>query len=330
MESLKKIAITNFRSEKGHTYNKIVLTYQLFGKQLHTAPVVLINHALTGNSSVAGENGWWNAIVGDHKVIDTTKYTILAFDIPGNGYKSDEILFEYDAFTAKDIATLFGLAVQQLGIIRLYAAIGSSLGGGIAWEMAVLFPDLIQYLIPIASDWKASDWILGQNKVQTQILNNSKNPLHDARMMAMLFYRTPVSFKQKFNRTKHGVAERFSVESWLLHHGKKLEERFTLHAYKVMIHLLSSIDISKQFNSEEEAFQKIKAEVIMIGIDSDLFFIPKENIETASLLNRLGKQVSYKEIKSIHGHDAFLIEHTQLSYLLNEVFKPKKKQKTTN
>jgi homoserine O-acetyltransferase len=323
MNSLKYITVPDFASEDGKITADVTLSYQLFGQELHSAPVVLINHALTGNSDVAGENGWWKSIVGDSKLIDTKKYTVLAFDIPGNGYKTTEILFKYDAFSAYDIAKLFGLAVQQLQIVKLYAAIGSSLGGGIAWEMAILFPDLIENLIPVASDWKASDWILGHNKVQFQILENSKKPLHDARMMAMLFYRSPASFQSRFNRTVNSNLGMYNIESWLLHHGKKLESRFTLHAYKVMTHLLSSVDISKKFVSVEEAFEQLKSKVIMIGIDSDLFFGAEDNKETAKLLRQKNKEAEYKEIKSIHGHDAFLIEFEQLVEALRDVFKYK-------
>jgi len=323
MNSLKYITVPDFSSEDGKIIADIKLSYQLFGKELHSAPVVLINHALTGNSDVAGENGWWKSIVGDSKLIDTEKYTVLAFDIPGNGYKTTEILYEYNAFSAYDIANLFGLAVQQLQIPKLYAAIGSSLGGGIAWEMALLFPDLIENLIPVASDWKASDWILAHNKVQFQILENSKKPLHDARMMAMLFYRTPASFQSRFNRSINNNLGMYNIESWLLHHGEKLEGRFTLHAYKVMTHLLSSVDISKKYDRIEEALESIKSKVIMIGIDSDLFFVAEENKETAKLLQQKNKEAVYKEIKSIHGHDAFLIEFEQLVEALRDVFKYK-------
>lgn len=323
MNSLKYITVPNFASEDVKITADVTLSYQVFGRELHTAPVVLINHALTGNSDVAGEFGWWKSIVGDSKLIDTKKYTVLAFDIPGNGYKTTEILFDYDAFSARDIANLFGLAVQQLEISSLYAAIGSSLGGGIAWEMAILFPNLIENLIPVASDWKASDWILGHNKVQFQILENSKKPLHDARMMAMLFYRSPASFQSRFNRTVNTNLGMYNIESWLLHHGSKLESRFTLHAYKVMTHLLSSVDISKKFESIEETLATLKSKVIMIGIDSDLFFVASDNKETAKLLGQQHKEVDYKEIKSIHGHDAFLIEFEQLVEALSDVFKYK-------
>ncbi len=320
MNTLKHISLYNFISEKGKVYSSIPLSYQLFGKPLYTAPIVLINHALTGNSNVTGSDGWWNAIVGNSKLIDTKKYTIIAFNIPGNAYKTNEILFEFDEFSANDVAKLFGVALQQLNIFKLYAAVGSSLGGGIAWEMAVLFPDLIENLIPIASDWKTTDWILGHNRVQFQILENSKHPLKDARMMAMLFYRTPASFDKRFNKSINKELDIYNIESWLIHHGNKLESRFTLHAYKVMTHLLSSVNCTKNFYSVSEAFKTIQAKVTMVGINSDLFFVPEENINTVQLLKNEHKKACYKEINSIHGHDAFLIEYKQLINLLKEIF----------
>ena len=320
MSQLKHIQIQDFISEKGQVYPEINLSYQLFGCQLYSAPVVLVNHALTGNSDVAGKEGWWSSLVGDDKLIDTEKYTVITFDIPGNGYEATEILYEFDAFSANDIARLFGYGLAKLNIKELYAAVGSSLGGGIAWHMAVLFPDLIEHLIPIASDWKTTDWILGHNRVQFQILENSKRPLHDARMMAMLFYRTPASFKSRFDRTINEKLGIYNVESWLLHHGSKLEGRFTLHAYKVMTQLLSSVNIVKETESINEVFSKIKAKVTMVGINSDMFFIPDENRRTEKILADLGKTVKYEEIESIHGHDAFLIEFDQLVQLLKDIF----------
>jgi len=321
MHQIKYISIPSIVSEKGTAYEDFQLSYQLFGKKLHSAPVVLINHALTGNSDVAGDQGWWKSLVGKGKLIDTEKYTVLCFDIPGNGYAIKNTSITYDEFSARDVANLFGLAVEQLKINSLYAAIGSSLGGGIAWEMTVLFPDLIQHLVPVASDWKASDWVIGHNKVQQQILENSSKPLHDARMMAMLFYRTPASFEQKFNGSKNEAKDMYNVESWLLHHGEKLEQRFSLHAYKTMTYLLSSFNIFKGEASEEVVFDKIKSEVHMVGVDSDLFFVPTQNKKTVEILVKKGKKASYKEIKSVHGHDAFLIEFEQLVTLLKDVFK---------
>ena len=326
LKNLHHINLNNFTTESGYFYSGFTLTYQLFGLPLNEAPVVLVNHALTGNSNVAGEEGWWNSLIGLGKLIDTSKYTVLAYNIPGNGYDELEAnrIENYEDFTARDIAKLFGFGLKKLGVEKLYAAIGGSLGGGIAWEMAVQFPDLIEYLIPVASDWKASDWILAHNKTQQQILSNSSKPVHDARMMAMLFYRTADSFKEKFNRTRNEEQGNFNTESWLLHHGQKLENRFSLHTYKMMNHLLSSVDITRNRGTFNEVASQIKSSIFQVGVDSDFFFVPKENKETQKLLNEAGVENHYEEIKSIHGHDAFLIEFEQLERILSPVFKQPK------
>ena len=78
------ILIQNFTTETGVVYPVINLSYEVFGPALHTAPIVLVNHALTGNSQVVGESGWWNDLIGETKTIDTAKYSVLAFNVPGN------------------------------------------------------------------------------------------------------------------------------------------------------------------------------------------------------------------------------------------------------
>jgi len=83
---LRHIKIKDFTTEASILIPEINLSYQVFGKKLGTAPVVLINHALTGNSNVAGKEGWWQDVVGDKKAINTEVYTILSLNIPGNGF----------------------------------------------------------------------------------------------------------------------------------------------------------------------------------------------------------------------------------------------------
>ena len=173
------------------------LTYKLFGLPLGSAPVVLVNHSLTGDADVAGENGWWSELIGDGKVIDTQQYTILAFNFPGNG-ADNNLIENYDHLVLRDIANLFKAALDQLGIDKLYAAIGGSIGGALVWEMGASFPELIENLIPVACDWKTSSWVLANTLLQDRILHNSKNPLEDARIHAMMCYRTPESFKERF------------------------------------------------------------------------------------------------------------------------------------
>jgi homoserine O-acetyltransferase len=243
----------------------------------------------------------------------------LAFNVPGNGF--DGLLIDnYKDFVAKDIANLFLYALKKLKICKLHAIIGGSLGGGIAWEMAVINPDIAIHIIPIAADWKSTDWLIANCSIQEQFLLNSKYPVHDARMHAMMCYRTPASYKAKFNRSVHEELKIFNIESWLLHHGKKLQERFQLSAYKMMNHLLRTIE-AVNFINWEDHLSKINAQVHIVAIDSDLFFLAEENKETFKELLKTSVDVSYNEIKSIHGHDAFLIEFDQLDKILKPIFK---------
>jgi homoserine O-acetyltransferase len=319
MSDLKSHIITNFNTIRGVKYNLLDISYKVFGKPLHSAPIVLVNHALTGNSTVTGENGWWNEIVGDQKVIDTEKYTVISIDILGNGI-NDSLIENYSDFSLKDIAKLHNDLLEKLDVTEIFACVGGSIGGGLGWELSVLKPYLIKYLIPIASHWRASDWIIAHNSVQENILSNSIKPLEDARKMAMLFYRTPQSFAEKFNLEKENGTSQFKVESWLAHHGKTITDRFRLQAYRMVNHLLSTINITEGKHSFIESVQQLKSTIIQIGIDTDLFFVPQDNRDTKVLLDKAGIPNEYHEIKSIHGHDAFLIEHDQLTQILKPIF----------
>lgn len=320
MESIPNpIILQNFTTQSGASYNSLPLSFALFGLPLHSAPIVLVNHALTGNAQVTGENGWWNDLIGEGKTIDTTKYSVLAFNVPGNGNDSFSIE-NYQDFTARDIARIFLKGIEALKIKQLYAIIGGSVGGGIAWEMLALEPNITKHLIPIATDWKSTDWMIANCFLQEQILNNSSRPIEDARIHAMLCYRSPESFKEKFQRTINQDLLIFNIESWLAHHGDKLQKRYQLASYKLMNQLLKTIDITRNGDDFQTLMSKTNADIHIIAIDSDLFFTPKENRETFQELKKFKENVFYSEINSVHGHDAFLIEYKQLDNLLAAIF----------
>ena len=320
MAEVKTISINNFHTDSGIVYDKIDLHYQHFGQSFEHAPVVLINHSLTGDSNVAGQKGWWTEIVGSNLTIDTLHYSILAFNIPGNG-ANESTLENYNDFHTGDIAEIFYQGLQILGIHKLFAIIGGSIGGGIAWEMAALYSALTENLIPVAADWKASDWIIANTFLQKRLLDNSSEPLRDARIHAMLTYRTPASFEERFGRTINNEKNLFNVESWLVHHGEKLEDRFLLQAYKTMNHLLASIDITRKGDSLEKLIETISSNIHLIAIDSDLFFTAEEDQKTLKRGKKIKENIFYHEIKSIHGHDAFLIENIKVSKILSKIFK---------
>ncbi|WP_343660083.1 alpha/beta fold hydrolase [Chryseobacterium sp.] len=296
-------------------YN-ISLSYQLFGKDLFTAPVILINHALTGNSNVSGEKGWWKQLVGENQIVDTDQYTVLCFNIPGNGY--DNFLIEdYEDFTPSDIAAIFLKGLEALQIKKLYAIIGGSLGGGIAWEMLAQQPDLAEIFIPIACDYRTHDWLHSQCLVQKFLLNDKEEPLQKARIHAMLCYRTPQSLNDRFQNQYNQEKQRLESEDWLIYHGNALNERFSLKAYKLMNHLLMNI------NADETALENIQARMRMISVDSDLFFPASEIRMCFENLKEKNKDVSYHEIQSIHGHDAFLMEYQQLNNIIKNILQEK-------
>ncbi|MBQ4818490.1 alpha/beta fold hydrolase [Aquimarina sp. MMG016] len=319
---LQTIQISNYRTSNGQILGLIPLTYEVFGKELYSAPIVLVNHALTGNSTVCGENGWWNGLIGKGKCIDLDRYTVLSFNIPGNGYDGVEehLIADYKVFNARDIASIFEIGLRKLNITELHAAIGGSVGGGIAWELAALRPDLIKHLIPVATDWKSSDWLKANCLVQEQILLNSSNPVHDARLHAMLIYRSPESFKQKFDRTYNNEKDMYNIESWLFHHGEKLDQRFTLSAYKELNYVLANIDITEGRGDFRAVASKIASKIHIISVDSDGFFTAAEDKRTFHELKGINRDVTHGIINSVHGHDAFLIEFEQLSELLKDVF----------
>ncbi len=324
---LQEICIEKFHNSAG-TVQDIHISFQQFGQGLHEAPVVLVNHALTGNSQITGKLGWWSKIVGPEAPIDTEKFAVLAFNIPGNGFngKKEHLIENFKEFTLRDIAKIQAIALTKLGVYKLHSVIGGSIGGALAWELAALKPDLAENIIPIATDYKATDWVLANCKVQEQILNNSAAPVKDARMHAMTFYRTPQSLSKKFNRTKEEVTPCYKVEGWLQYHGDKLEERFQLASYKFMNHLLTTIDISNGSGNYLEAAKEIEGDIHIITVNSDWFFLADENWDTYVNLSLQKPNVNIHEIKSIHGHDAFLIEDRQLANFLKPVFKTNNKE----
>ena len=319
MSEIRTISIKNFKTHSGAIYPKINLYYQQFGRQIGKAPIVLVNHSLTGDANLTGNGGWWTDIIGKGKIVDTDKYTILGFNIPGNGVKG-QIFNKPEDFHTGDIASLFLLGLSNLKIKKLYALIGGSIGGGIAWEMAAISKDITKFLVPVAADWKANDWIIANTFLQKRIIENSKQPLQDARIHAMLTYRTPQSFEKRFGRTLNKELGIFNIESWLIYHGKKLQKRFHLKAYIMMNHLLSSINIEREGEIALNIIKNIKSEIHMVAIDSDLFFTPIEDQKTFNFCKKVKKNIYYHEIKSLHGHDAFLIESQSMEKILSKIF----------
>ncbi len=236
------IDVSEVVGEGGRELPPLRLSYEIAGRAWGSAPVVLVNHALTGNSSVAAPSGWWASLVGPGQGIDTERYTILSFNIPGNGYLETEEESPLD-LSLYDVAALIIGGLEALEVTRLYAVIGASLGGALSLQISYLRPQLAEHTFCIASDYRASDWLLGQTLIQQRILDHSSEPLEDARIHAMLCYRTPESINKRFGGQSSRQPGQYDVVSWLEYHGDTLRKRFLLSAYRLMTRLTASIHV---------------------------------------------------------------------------------------
>lgn len=305
--SLFYLHISQFTTHRGIELQEVELSYELAGQPLGKAPIVLVCHALTGHSSVAGPEGWWASLIGEGKAIDTERYTILSFNIPGNCYDG-RVLYDIDAFDLEDVAKLIVEGLSLLSITHLEIVIGASLGGALVWQIGVLVPDMCRHIIPIATHYRAHDWLLAQTEVQRLLLEGAV-PLEYARIHGMLCYRTPKSLNDRFGaaRLPNGTPK---VLDWLHYHGRVLSERFQLHAYRVMTYLTSTIGVAESV----EELTHLREKLSIISIDSDLLFPHYLAEETAEALG-----APLHTIYSEHGHDAFLMEYDQLSEIITEI-----------
>ena len=306
----------NFWLSSGQNVS-LSLSYQTFGLKLGKAPLVVVNHSLTGDSNISGDKGWWSELIGSKKMIDTNKFCVMCINIPGN--IKEKRGFNYgNKWILHDVAKLFVQLLKNLGVKKVHSLIGGSIGGGLVWEMGLLDEKFFENLIPVAADYKASDWLISNTYFQNLILKNSKNPIFDARVHAMLSYRNPKSINRRFKIKSNDSNER-KVIDWLNHHGNKLKQKFSLKSYIHMNNLLSSIG----YNYEKKFLKLItknKSKIHLVGVNSDLLFPNFEIENTYNLLSTIKRNIYYYQIQSDHGHDAFLIEFKQMKNKLNHIF----------
>ncbi len=317
-----KLNYCNFKDFELSSGQKIVvnLSYQTYGLNVGEGPVVVINHSLTGDSNVSGNSGWWNELVGHNKMIDLNKFCVICINVPGNIVELKD--FDYNIkWILNDIAKLFISLLKKLKIKKVHSVIGGSIGGGLVWEMGLLENDYFENLIPIAADYKASDWLLSNTYFQDLILKNSNNPVFDARLNAMLSYRNPKSLNKRFERSSDDLGKR-RVINWLNHHGNKIKNKFSIKAYVHMNNLLSSIGLKIRNNSDFiDLMKKNNSSVHLVGVNSDLLFPDFEIKKSYKSLSKIKKNIFYYQIKSDHGHDAFLIEFKKIKKKLNHIYK---------
>lgn len=299
-------------------------------KPLKDIPTVLLVHALTGSAVAGGKDGWWAPLIGPGLPLDPAKYRLVCFNNLGSCYGSSGPGVEgFPAtktvdLTGIDIARAILLALDKVGIDRVYLTTGGSLGGMVALTLAVLEPQRFERILPFATSVSASAWVVGWNHVARQILrldpgypDKVGRGLEIARQLAILTYRAEPGLDARQPRPAPGVDGGYPVQSYLEHQGKKLRNRFAAAAYELQLAAMDHHDLLQPLPGDTRpAIGRIRATTLVVDVDTDQLFTPAQAEALTRHLRLAGARVERETVTSIHGHDAFLIEWNTLGPIL--------------
>lgn len=317
---------------------------------------ILVVHALTGDAHAAGyhsENdkkpGWWDDLIGSGKAFDTDKYYVISTNILGgcsgttgpssiNPKTGKPYGLSFPVFTIEDTVKVQKELLDYLGIETLYAVAGGSMGGMQAMQFVISYPDMVKSAILIATTSRLSPQgiafnAVGRNSIISdpnwnngEYYDKSNKPdrgLSNARMIGHITYLCEEAMYNKFGRKLQDKDHYdfnfdvdFQVESYLQHQGQIFVDRFDANSYLYITKAVDYFDPASKYGSLQNAFKKSDAKYLIISFDSDWLFPSSQSKEIVNTLMNLGKDVSYCEIKSPCGHDAFLLEYDVQSKII--------------
>lgn len=309
--------VAGFRLESGDVLDQVTQGYRLWGALNEDRDnLVVVFHALTGSPDAAD---WWRGVVGPGLALDTGRYAVLCANLLGSCYGT-VAPWQRDGtpplpVTPRDQARLIGVLVEELGAASVALATGGSLGGMVALEWAALFPERARAVVAFAAPAAHTASAIGWNHVQRSAirLGGATAGLALARMVGMLTYRTPDELERRFAR-RGGAAERFAVQDYLTRHGERLVDRFDASSYLTLLDAMDAHDVGAGRGGIAPALRAVRGRLVGVGIPGDLLY-PASDVRRWT--DDAGAE--YREIRSEHGHDAFLLEPHQVGALLAEV-----------
>jgi homoserine O-acetyltransferase len=323
-----------FKTEGGAILNNTEIAYNTSGT-LNAAGnnSIWVCHALTANSDV---EAWWPSMVGEGLAFDTTKYFIVCANILGSCYGTTGPLSinretgkpwlnDFPAITVRDVVNMHEILRIHLGISRILMIIGSSIGGYQALEYSIMYPEVVENQVFIASSAKQSPWAIAFNESQRLAIeadntffgndgDGGKKGLKAARSIALLSYRTSYAYNLTQAEDDNEKTGSFRASSYQAYQGDKLVKRFNTWSYYRLTQLSDSHNIGRGRGGLVPALGEVKARTLCIGIRSDILYPPDEQKFVASNV----KSGRYEEIDSFFGHDGFLIETGKVSELIKE------------
>ncbi len=340
----------------GVKFGPIEIAYETYGKlNGEKTNAILICHALSGDAHAAGwhegdeKPGWWDNMIGPGKALDTEKYYLICSNILGgckgttgpssiNPQTGKPYGLDFPIVTVSDMVKVQKKLVDYLEIDQLLAVVGGSLGGMQALQWAIAYPEKVRFCIPIASTCKSSPQQIAFNEVRRRAImadpkwnrgnyydqEPPKDGLQLARMIGHITFLSEGSMERKFGRKLQDKNKYsfdfdidFEVESYLHYKGGSFVERFDANSY---LYITKAVDYFDLTNNKErslkEVFAGVKSRFLIVAISSDWLYPPYQSKEIVRALEANDVDVTYSEMGSMYGHDAFLLEPEQLRYII--------------
>jgi homoserine O-acetyltransferase len=337
----------------GRSLSPFTVAYMTYG-MLNAAKsnAVLICHALTGDQFVAsdhpitGKPGWWTSMVGPGKPIDTDRFFVICCNViggcmgstgPGDIDPSDGKPYglNFPIVTIRDMVRAQKRLVEHLGIDRLLAVVGGSMGGMQVLQWAATYPESVRAVVPIACAARHSAQNIAFHEVGRQAImadpdwqggeyqiagTRPSKGLAVARMAAHITYVSEMALQRKFGRALQNrdaksfqFSPDFQIESYLHHQGASFVDRFDANSYLYITRAMDYFDLAEEHGGQlSDVFRLGGPRFCIVSFSSDWLFPPAENKRIAHALNAVAAQVSFVEIKSDKGHDAFLLNEPEM------------------
>jgi len=339
--------------DSGGVLDSAQIAYETYGTLApDKSNAILICHALTGDQFVAsphpltGKPGWWERMVGPGKPVDTDRFCVICANVIGScmgstGPKSDApdglpYAMRFPVITVRDMVRGSIALLEGLGIDRLHAVIGGSMGGMQALSLAANWPDRAERVLVIASTARHSAQNIAFHEVGRQAImadpawaggdyyaldgNGPEAGLSVARMAAHITYLSEAGLTEKFGRRlqdrtakSFGFDADFQVESYLRYQGSGFTQRFDANSYLYITRAMDYFDIAEEHGGKlADAFAGTSARFCLVSFDTDWLYPTSESRHIVHALNATRAKVSFVELSASAGHDAFLLPHEQL------------------
>jgi homoserine O-acetyltransferase len=296
--------------------------------------------------------GWWRDLVGPGRVLDTDRFFVVCVNVLGGcqgtvGPASPDpetgrpYASSFPPVTIRDMVRTQARVADELGVQRWKLAIGGSMGGMQVLEWAVMYPDRVEAIAPLASTLAASPWQIGWSAVGRAAIaldpgwrggeyygaSPGEGPargLAIARAVAQITYRSDEVFTDRFDRDVvdpshlYGLWDSFQVESYLDYHGEKLVRRFDANSYLVLNRAMDLHDLGRGRGGLTRAVARISADVLTVAISSDTLYPPHQQSDIHDAVTAAGGSSTFTVIDSPHGHDGFLLETDAVGALVRD------------